>query len=135
MSAKIKYLGFFIVVIAIIVLVVVFTWNGGKDMKIDTKAFRSTQTEETGGQYKMYFCFEGDKSQIIDLIKGKVELNLVYRGTSKFTAKLFNSDGTLFSTLADVIGPYKQKQVIDVPETGAYQLDVRTSGEWSLSRQ
>ena len=83
----------------------------------------------------MYLSFDGNQTQIIDLIKGKAELSLVYSGNSNFTAKILNTDGTLLTFLANQNGPYNTKQEIDVPETGAYLLDVWNLGEWSLSRE
>ncbi len=134
MSVLIKYTVICISVITLIAFVVVFVGFSDKDIKVE-KAQKQNQPEKTSEQYKMYFNFDGDHNQTIDLIKGKAKLNMVYSGTSKFTAKLLNSDGTLLTMLADVTGPYNRKQEIDVPETGAYLLYVRTSGKWSLSRE
>ncbi len=135
MSSVIKYAVICFSVIIVIILTGVYVWNSDPEIKAEGKAQIQNQPEETSDQYKMYFSFDGDQSQIIDLMKGKSNLNLVYSGKSKFIAKLLNSDGTLLATLADVNGPYNQKQEIDVPETGKYLLDVRTSGEWYLSRE
>ncbi len=138
MLAKIKYMGFFFSVIAIVILGVVFLGNDEKDAKDSNEALKAIQQVSTSvgnGQYRMSFGYIGDKSQIIDLIKGKAKLNTIYSGNSNFTARILYSDGSLLTMIADVNGPFNQKQEIDVPETGNYLLDVKTSGEWSFSRE
>ena len=138
MSAKIKYMGFFFSVLAIVVLGVVFLGNDEKDANDSNQAGRAAQQTQTVtgySQYRMSFGYIGDKSQIIDLIKGKAKLNTIYSGNSNFTAKILYSDGSLLTMIADVNGPLNQNQEIDVPETGDYLLDVKTSGEWSFSRE
>ncbi len=138
MSAKFKYMGFFFSVLAIIVLAVVFLGNDEEDIKDAKEAGRAIQQISAGNsqdQYRMSFGYIGDKFQIIDLIKGKAGLKTVYLGSSKFTARILNIDGSELFMLADATGPFSQKQVIDVPETGEYLLDVRTTGEWSFSRE
>lgn len=135
MSPKIKYMGFFFSVLSIIVLGVVFLGNDEKDTRKEGTAQQQIQPGTTHDQYRMAFGFIGDKSQIIDLIKGKAKLNTVYSGNSKFTSRILFPDGATLITLADVNGFFTQKQVIDVPETGEYLLDVRTTGEWSFSRE
>lgn len=135
MKIILKYAGICFSVIIIVTVVVLYFVNGESTMKQEQKAQKQNQQDQTSDQYKMYFNFDGDKTQIIDLIKGNAEFNVVYSGNSKFTAKILNADGTLLATLADVDGSYNQRREIDVPETGPYLLDVTTSGEWSLARK
>jgi hypothetical protein len=129
-----KYLGVFIIVIIIISVIGILLRGSRINENNDGQSKGQKQTEESKQQYRMYFKFEGNKSQLIDLIKEDVNLKLVYSGETKFTAKILNADGTLLTVLVDEIGPYNGIQVVKVPETGAYILDVKTSGEWSLSR-
>ncbi len=135
MSVIIKYTVICISVITLIAFIVVFVGFSDKDVRIDEKAQKQNPPEKINEQYKIYFTFDGNQDQTIDLIKGKAELNMVYSGKSKFTAKLLSPDGTLLTLLADINGPYNRLQEVDVPKTAAYLLDVRTSGEWSLSRE
>ena len=130
-----KYFGSILALVIIVALMGVYDWNSDKGGKGKEKVQKQNPTEDTSKQYKMSYSFDGDKTQIIDLMKGRAEFDLVYSGKSNFTARILNTDGTLLAVLADVGGPYSQKQVIEVPETGTYLLDVKTSGEWSLSRQ
>jgi hypothetical protein len=129
MSSIIKYSVLIFSVFIIITLVVIYFGFGNKAIK------EEIQKQVTTDQYRMSFNFEGDKSQLIDLVKGNVEIKLIYPGNSRFTAKLLHSDGTLLALLADGNGPYNREQVIDVPETEAYILDIKTSGNWSFSRK
>lgn len=134
MSVFIKYIGICLSVITIIVLVVVIVERNER-VKEYERAQKQIQQERISEQYRMSYSFDGDQSQIMDLIKGKAEISMVHPGKSKFTVRVLNSDGTLLTMLADVSGPYDRKQEIDVPRTGAYLLDVRTSGAWSLSTE
>lgn len=135
MSNILKYAAFILVMMLIITLGVMYYSNGKTETTEHRSANKTVQNETSSEQYKIYFNFNGDESQIIDLIKGTAEINLVYEGTSKFTARLLNSDRTLFTELVDMNGPVNEKQIISVPKTGAYLLDVKTTGEWSMNRK
>jgi len=135
MANILKYAAFILVMMLIITLGVMYYSNDKSQTTEQKSANKTVQNESISEQYKIYFNFEGDESQIIDLIKGTAEINLVYKGTSKFTARLLNSDGTLFTELVDMNGPVNEKQIISVPKTGAYLLDVKTTGEWSMNRK
>lgn len=133
MSVIMKHVGVFFLVTVIIVFMALFFETGTKGFKnIEENARKEFLSDETSEQSKMYFHFEGNQSQSLELLKGKAILNLIYSGKSKFTVKLLHLDGTLLAVLADVNGPYNQKQIIEVPKTDEYILDVRTAGEWSL---
>lgn len=135
MSIILKYTGVLFAAMLIIALVVVFTGSGNS--KIEEKEKQQTQNaaELSGEQYRISFSFEGNRNQIIDLIKGKAKFKLIYEENSKIYAVLMHTDGTQLALLANENGPFKREQVIEIPETGAYILDVRTTGEWSLSRE
>jgi len=135
MANILKYAAFILVMMLIITLGVMYYSNDKSQTTEQKSANKTVQNETNSEQYKIYFNFEGDESQIIDLIKGTAEINLVYKGTSKFTARLLNTDGTLFTELVDMNGPVNEKQIISVPKTGAYLLDVKTTGEWSMNRK
>lgn len=135
MANILKYAAFVLALILIITFGVLYYSSDKTQNTAETTANKTVQNESVSEQYKIYFNFTGDESQIIDLIKGNVELNLIYEGTSKFTAKLLNTDGTLLAELVDRNGPVNEKQVISVPKTGAYLLDVKTTGDWSMGRK
>ena len=135
MANILKYAAFVLALMLVITLGVMYYSNDKIQSTALTTANKTVQNESVSEQYKIYFSFRGDESQIIDLIKGTVELNLIYEGTSKFTAKLLNTDGTLLADLVDMNGPVNEKQIISVPKTGAYLLDVKTTGDWSMGRK
>ena len=86
-------------------------------------------------QYRVAEIFEGNKNQIIDLIKGPASFNITHEGQGPFKCTLMYADGTIVDVLADVTGDYKGKKNITVPETRAYVLDVKTDGKWSVYRE
>ncbi len=135
MANILKYAAFILIMMLIITLGVMYYSNGKTQTTEHQSANKTVQIESISEQYKIYFNFNGDESQIIDLIKGTAEINLVYEGTSKFTARILNPDGTLFTELVDMDGPVNDKQIISVPKTGAYLLEVKTTGDWSMHRK
>ena len=135
MANILKYAAFVLALMLIITFGVLYYRIDKSQSTALTTANKTVQNESVREQYKIYFNFKGDESQIIDLIKGTAELNLVYEGTSKFTARILNTDGTLLADLVDMNGPVNEKQIISVPKTGAYLLDVKTTGEWSMGRK
>jgi hypothetical protein len=86
-------------------------------------------------QYRIAENFTGSKNQIIDLIKGPATFDITHQGTGKFVCTLMLADGTVISLLTDVTGDYKGKKQVEVPETRAYILDVKTEGVWSVYRE
>jgi DNA/RNA endonuclease YhcR with UshA esterase domain len=86
-------------------------------------------------QYRIAEIFEGDKNQMHDLIKGTATFAIMHEGTGTFKVLLLKSDGTEVAVLADVTGDFKGKKQIEIPETTAYILDVRTKGKWSVYRE
>lgn len=130
-----KYAAFIIILMLIITIGVLYFNDDKTQNTAHTTANKPVQNESVSEQYKIYFNFNGDESQMIDLIKGTAELNLVYEDTSKFTARILNIDGTLLASLVDMNGPVHLKHILSVPETGAYLLDVKTTGEWSMNRK
>ncbi len=134
MSAIIKYAAVMITAILVITVCVLFFGGNKTSSKISASAEKAVKLEAVTEQYNIFFNFNGDKTQIIDLIQGDAVLKLDYPGSSKFTARLLNTDGTLFSILADKDGPVSEKQTVLIPASGPYLLDVKTIGPWSLNR-
>ena len=108
--------------------------KGTKQTNKDTTVSQKV-TAEKKDQYRMVENFQGNKTQIIDLIEGPATFELKYEGNSTFTAKILNNEGDLIDVLADVTGPYKATKSITVPKTSSYILDVRTTGMWSVYRK
>ncbi|MCC6865080.1 MAG: hypothetical protein IT280_02860 [Ignavibacteria bacterium] len=86
-------------------------------------------------QYRVAEMFTGNKNQIIDLIQGPATFDLIHQGSGSFKCTLMYADGQVVDVLADVTGDYKGKKKVNVPETRAYVLDVKTEGTWSVYRE
>jgi hypothetical protein len=103
------------------------------------KKNQQTQKKDTvqinKDQYRIAENFTGNKNQIIDLMKGPANFVLTHQGEGKFEVRLMHPDGELIEVLADVTGNYTGKKKVEVPETRAYILDVKTDGIWSVYRE
>jgi hypothetical protein len=106
----------------------------GKKSDTDNQTTQQTEPEKKD-QYRMSEMFSGDKAQIIDLIEGPATFEIEHEGTSAFTVRLLNPDGTQVELLADVTGNYRGTKSITVPKTSSYILDVKTEGRWSVYRK
>ena len=91
--------------------------------------------KEKKDQYRISDIFSDNKSQIIDLIEGDATFDIRYEGNTKFIARLLNSEGDIVEILAESDGPYKGVKSIKVPKTTSYILDVKTTGNWSISKR
>jgi hypothetical protein len=86
-------------------------------------------------QYRIAEQFTGSRNQIIDLIKGPANFVIVHQGAGTFTARIMTAEGSIIDVLAEVTGDYNGKKKVEVPETRAYILDVKTDGVWSVYRE
>lgn len=86
-------------------------------------------------QYRIAEIFEGDKSQMHDLIKGPATFDIMHQGSGQYKIRLLKNDGTEFAVLAEGSGDFKGKKEITIPETTAYILDVKSTGKWSVYRE
>jgi len=86
-------------------------------------------------QYRIAEIFDGDKSQMHDLIKGPATFDIMHQGSGPYKIRLLKNDGTEFAILAEGSGDFKGKKEITIPETTAYILDVKSTGKWSVYRE
>ena len=107
----------------------------GKKSEKDSQTTQQQPEPERKDQYRMSEMFSGSKAQIIDLIEGPATFEIEHEGSSQFTARLLNPDGTQVALLADVTGNYRGTKSITVPKTSSYILDVKTEGRWSVYRK
>jgi hypothetical protein len=87
---------------------------------------------------------KGSKIFIIDLNAGHAEFDLKCTGNQSgpewgappsndnFIADLKNSNGQLLRTLANAMGDYEGQDLIMIPATGRYTLDISAAGKWSI---
>ncbi len=120
----------------IIMFLIVIACNSDKTEKEKTTTTNKPDTTNfKKDQYRVAEMFTGSKDQIIDLMQGPATFVLVHEGTGKFKVQLKYADGQVVEVLADVMGDFKGKKQITVPETRAYDLDVETEGKWSVYRE
>lgn len=131
----IKYFGLLLILLLIIGAISVFVRGSDISKNNVTQSQEQKPSEANNDEYKMYFSFDGNKKQTIELNEGKADLNMVYNDDSEFAAKILKTDGTMLAMLIETNGPYNGIHIIDVPEKGIYILDVKTTGHWSLSRK
>ncbi len=86
-------------------------------------------------QYRIAEQFTGSRNQIIDLMKGPANFVIIHQGQGTFTVRLMTADNEIIEVLADVTGDFNGKKKVEVPETRAYILDVKTEGVWSVYRE
>jgi hypothetical protein len=110
-----------------------------KDKKKDFVDNYKVQPKDTADinkdQYRIAEIFEGDKNQMHDLIKGPATFYIMHQGTGPFKISLLRNDGTLLAVLAEGTGDFKGKKEMEIPETTAYILDVKSAGKWSVYRE
>lgn len=132
MAYKIKYLFSLLVILGLIA-----ACSSDKSDKKTTGSqteYKDT-TKINKDQYRVAEIFNGNKNQIIDLIKGPASFEIQYMGSSHFKATLMTAEGKVIDVLAEVDGTYKGKKKVDIPETTAYILDVQCVGDWSVYRE
>ncbi len=105
-----------------------------KDKKQNTT--KQKDTVQIGkDQYRIAEQFTGSRNQIIDLMKGPANFVIIHQGQGPFTVRLMTADNEIIDVLADVTGDFNAKKKVEVPETRAYILDVKTEGVWSVYRE
>ncbi len=107
-----------------------------KDNFVDNYKVQPKDTADINkDQYRIAEIFEGDKNQMHDLIKGPATFYIMHQGTGPFKISLLKNDGTLLAVLAEGTGDFKGKKEMEIPETTAYILDVKSTGKWSVYRE
>jgi len=85
-----------------------------------------------GYQYKFAYTGTGDMSNIISLNRGSSIFEFFHEGRGDFYADVKRSDGRLLKVLAQTKGDYQGKMEVEVPETDAYTINIKTTGKWGL---
>ena len=85
-----------------------------------------------GIQYRFAYTGKGDKINIISLNKGTSLFEYFHEGEGDFYADIKTSDGILLKILAQTKGNYEGKTEIEIPNTDAYVVTIKTTGNWGL---
>lgn len=85
-----------------------------------------------GIQYRFAYTGIGDKTNIISLNKGSSFFEFFHEGTGDFYADIKTSDGKMLKVLAQTKGNFEGKTELEIPNTDAYVVTIRTAGNWGL---
>ena len=85
-----------------------------------------------GYQYKFAYTGNGDMTNIISLNRGSSLFEFYHEGRGDFYVDVKYADGRLLKVLAQTKGDYRGKMEVEVPETDAYTINIKTTGKWGL---
>jgi hypothetical protein len=107
-------------------------WLLNENIKMILEPNTKKNEDGKGIQYRFAYTGKGDKTNIISLNKGSSLFEFFHEGTGEFYADIKTSDGQLLKVLAQTKGDYEGKTEIEIPNTDAYVVTIRTSGNWGL---
>jgi len=93
---------------------------------------RNESVEGKNIQYRFAYTGTGNKTNIISLNKGNALFQCYHEGKGSFYAELTSSSGKLIKVLADTKDNYENTFEVEIPETDAYIVNIRTTGTWGL---
>ena len=126
----------FIVVVIIIAVIASGYWllRSNRDLLLKNSNANNVQEKDTPrDQYSLSYAHTGSLVQTIHLNKGTASFDIAYDGDSDFLVTIFTNEGKLIGTLAQEKATFRGRKTIDVPETDAYLLDVKTKGKWDIA--
>lgn len=84
-------------------------------------------------QYRLaYNDYPGNLTQTIALNRGPALFEVKHRGQHQYSFMLFTPQGQLISEIATGTGDLDTWKTVDIPETTAYLLEVKTDGVWTF---
>lgn len=101
----------------------------------EEKIIRDSVENAQSNQYIMGEHFTGNKTQIIDLMKGPVTFIIEHEGNGNFKATLTTTDARPKFVIHEGTGNFKVTKSFEVDSTSAYLIDVETGGRWSIIRK
>jgi hypothetical protein len=107
-------------------------WLLNENIKMIFEPDAKANIEGKGIQYRFAYTGKGDKTNIISLNKGSSLFEFFHEGTGEFYADIKTSDNKLLKVLAQTKGDYEGKTEIEIPNTDAYVVTIRTEGNWGL---
>ena len=107
-------------------------WLLNENIKMILEPDAKKNEDGKGVQYRFAYTGKGDKTNIISLNKGSSLFEFFHEGTGEFYADIKTSDGKLLKVLAQTKGDYEGKTEIEIPDTDAYVVTIRTTGNWGL---
>lgn len=132
MAKKLNF-NLFVSLLFVLGLMAVVYWLINSNIIQMLSGYSSNELETGKGyQYKFAYTGNGDMSNIISLNRGSSLFEFYHIGKGDFYADVRHSDGRLLKVLAQTNGNYRGRMEVEVPETDAYTINIKTSGEWGL---
>lgn len=136
-----KYIGTFIVILAVVIIIGLFVKKdkpANPNPTYNNKMIKNVQMQKSSNgdsknQYRIGITYSGNKTEIINLLKGRAEFDVDDEETGNFNAAILKPDGKPVALLAEGNEPFKKNCFVDITETGTYLVDIKSAGEWSLS--
>ena len=107
-------------------------WLLNENIKMIFEPEAKKNDDGKGIQYRFAYTGKGDKINIISLNKGTSLFEYFHEGEGDFYADIKTSDGILLKILAQTKGNYEEKTEIEIPNTDAYVVTIKTTGNWGL---
>ena len=107
-------------------------WLLNENIKMIFEPEAKKNDDGKGIQYRFAYTGKGDKINIISLNKGTSLFEYFHEGEGDFYADIKTSDGILLKILAQTKGNYEGKTEIEIPNTDAYIVTIKTAGNWGL---
>jgi len=107
-------------------------WLLNENIKMIFEPEAKKNDDGKGIQYRFAYTGKGDKINIISLNKGTSLFEYFHEGEGDFYADIKTSDGILLKILAQTKGNYEGKTEIEIPNTDAYVVTIKTTGNWGL---
>lgn len=107
-------------------------WLLNENIKMIFEPEAKKNDDGKGIQYRFAYTGKGDKINIISLNKGASLFEYFHEGDGDFYADIKTSDGKLLKVLAQTKGNYEGKTEIEIPNTDAYIVSIKTAGNWGL---
>ena len=107
-------------------------WLLNENIKMIFEPEAKKNDDGKGIQYRFAYTGKGDKINIISLNKGTSLFEYFHEGEGDFYSDIKTSDGILLKILAQTKGNYEGKTEIEIPNTDAYVVTIKTTGNWGL---
>jgi len=107
-------------------------WLLNENIKMIFEPDAKRTEDGKGVQYRFAYTGKGDKTNIISLNKGASYFEFFHEGNGDFYADIKTSDGKMLKVLAQTKGNYEGKTELEIPNTDAYVVTIRTAGNWGL---
>lgn len=116
----------------LIIIVTIIAFNRG-----DFEANEIHVNKKSYGNISFINTINGHGNEVNELTlpKGPITFDIYHFGSNEFAVWLTNTEGKYINLLAMKIGRFSIQKTIQINTRGKYNLEVISSGEWSISAQ